>query len=211
MMGKTMKKITNSTADENRIKPISLKSNVLVQESKKELLLYDQERNKAYCLNETSAMIWNLCDGENTVEDIRRRASLELKTQVPEDVVWLALDGLKNEKLLTNHQEIKVDFSGLSRRQVIRKAGLATMIALPLISTLIAPTAASAQSVGVCSSATFCVCADASCVELGAPALLQDPCSAANCSGSGGSNCRCVGRFFCSTNRGERFGRCGLV
>lgn len=128
------------------MKPISLKNNVLVQQLDKELLLYDLSRDKVFCLNETSLMVWNLCDGKNTVEDIRREISLRLKTNISEEMIWLALDKLKNEQLLSNHQGFRINFNGLNRREVIKNAGFATMVALPLISAVISPTAAAAQS-----------------------------------------------------------------
>lgn len=196
--------------DGNKTKPISLKHNILVQELDKELLLYDLTRDKVYCLNETSLIIWNLCDGENTVEDIRRQVSIQLKTQIAEEMIWLAIDKLKQEQLLENYQEIQISFSGLSRREVIKKVGLSTMIALPFISAVTAPNATSAQSQS-CSSTTVCFCQDASCVQFGDVALLQNSCINTNCSNTGGVNCLCVGRFFCGVNPGERFGMCGLV
>jgi Coenzyme PQQ synthesis protein D (PqqD) len=206
-----MKENTNFKSANNEIKPISLKNNVLVQELDKELLLYDLSRDKVFCLNETSLIIWNLCDGENTVEDIQHKVSLELNTQVNDEFIWLALEKLKSEQLLSNHQEIKIHFNGLSRREVIKKVGLSTMAALPLILTIISPNAASAQSQAVCNPATTCFCSDATCINFGDIAFLQNPCVDTNCSNSGGVNCLCVGRFFCGVNDGERFGMCGLV
>lgn len=205
-----MKNETNSSSTAKITKPISLKQNMLVQELEKELLLYDLDRDKVFCLNETSLLIWNLCDGENSVEDIRRKIGSKLKTPVNEELIWLTLDELKSKKLLSNHQEVAIDFNGLSRREVIKKVGLATMTALPLIMTITSPIPAAAQSQAVCNPATFCLCADATCVMFGDPALLQNPCVSATCSG-GGNNCLCVGQFFCGVNPGGRFGSCGLV
>jgi hypothetical protein len=199
-----------SKFSEEKIKPLSLKNNIIVQELDKELLLYDLERDKVFCLNETSLLIWNLCDGENSIEDIRRKVSEQLKTPVSDEMIWLALHSLKNEKLLSNHQEIEINFNGLSRREMIKKVGLSTMIALPLISTIVSPAAAAAQSQAVCSSSTFCLCQDASCIDFGEVALLQNACVSQNCRDAG-ANCLCVGRFFCGTTPGTRFGACGLI
>lgn len=207
-----MKK-NGSKSSEDKTKPISLKNNVLVQELEKELLLYDLDRNKAFCLNETSLMVWNLCDGENTVEDIRHKVSIQLKTNIPEEIIWLTLEGLKNEKLLNNHKEITINFKGLNRREIIKKVGFSTLIALPLISTIVSPNAAAAQS-QVCRSSTTCLCADASCLEFGAIAVLQTPCTSSTCSDTGGVNCWCRGPFFCGNlpgTPGERFGMCGVI
>mgnify|MGYP002787963674 CR=1 FL=1 len=198
---------------EEKIRPIGLKKDILVQELEKELLLYDLERNKAFCLNETSRMVWNLCDGENTVEDIHRKVSLQLKTQIPEELIWLALEGLNQEKILSNYQEIKINYNGLKRREAIKKIGFTTMTVLPLVLAVVSPKSVAAQSQAVCSGSTFCQCLDASCIEFGELALLQNACedSNMNCGGIGLNNCLCVGRFFCGQEDGIRFGMCGLV
>lgn len=119
---------------------------LVVQEHKGELLIYDLNNHKAYCLNPTSAIIWNLCDGNNSVADITKQAGKKLKQSVTDDLVWLAIDQFKEENLLSVSQEIEIKFDGLSRREVIRKVGFASIIALPVITSLVAPTAAMAQS-----------------------------------------------------------------
>jgi len=133
-------------------KPISRKDNLVVQELNNEVLIYDLKINKAFCLNETSALVWQLCDGEKTVTEISRQLSNKLNSKANEDFVWLALEQLKEENLLANSEEITPDYSGMSRREVIRKVGLGTMIALPIVTGLIAPTAAHAQSRRACTA-----------------------------------------------------------
>lgn len=201
----------NFKSSENDFKPSGLKNNIIIQELDKELLLYDLSRNKAFCLNETAMIVWNLCDGENSVKDIRRKTGKKLKTVVPEEIIWLVLDRLKSEQLLSNHREITPKFNGLSRREAIKQVGLSTMIALPVITALVAPIAASAASPGLCSSTTACFCLDATCMSLGDPVVLMSPCTNLDCSNTGGINCQCVGPFICSTTPGLRLGRCGLV
>ena len=46
-----------------RIAPKARKENLVVQESNGEVLIYDLDTNKAFCLNETSALVWQACDG----------------------------------------------------------------------------------------------------------------------------------------------------
>jgi hypothetical protein len=132
---------------------------LVVQELGTELLIYDLKNHKAYCLNETSALIWQMCDGNRSVSGICRLIEKKLKSTIDKDFVWLAIDRLKTENLLENSHEVFVDFSGLSRREAIKKVGLASMVALPLISSLIAPTAAMAQSGGC----TTCIETGAEC------------------------------------------------
>lgn len=203
-----MKEKKDRETSENQIKPIGLKNNVLVQELESELLLYDLKRDKVFCLNETSMAVWSLCDGNNSVEDIRRDVALRLNIEISEEMIWLALDKLKTEQLLANHQEITINFNGLSRREVIRKVGLSTMIALPLISAIVSPNAIAAQSQSVCPVAD-CICEDLLCLMFGPIAPNQLPC-ASGCTAAGGANCQCTGPFFCF-GLNERFGSCMVV
>lgn len=131
--------------------PLSRKDNLVVQELNDETLIYDLNINKAFCLNETSALVWRLCDGTRSVKEICQSLNKKLKTFSNEDVVWLALDQLKNENLLINSEYIPNTFEGMSRREVIKKVGLSSMITFPLVSIVIAPTAAHASS--TCSDA----------------------------------------------------------
>lgn len=132
-------------------------------------------------MNETSALVYRLCNGNNSVSEIRQAVSKKLKQPVIEDFVWLVLDQLKKENLLDNSSEINAKFDRFSRREAIKRVGLASMIALPIISSLIALTAAMAQSAtatcgalnqsctglggnrGTCCSGLICCCTNGVC------------------------------------------------
>jgi Coenzyme PQQ synthesis protein D (PqqD) len=125
-------------------------SDLVVQDLKNEILIYDLKIDKAFCLNQTAAIVWRLCDGKRSAAEISRLMCKEKKTKVSENFVWLALEGLKKENLLENADEITNHFGGLSRREAIKRVGLSSMVMLPLISSIIAPTAALAQSGNTC-------------------------------------------------------------
>ena len=112
--------------------PKSRKDNLVVQELDGEVLIYDLQTDKAMCLNPTSALVWEACDGYRSVSEINDFVSEKLNSKGNEDLVWLALDQLKKEKLIENGSELKSRFVGMSRREVIRKVGLASAIALPM-------------------------------------------------------------------------------
>lgn len=165
----------------NKNYPISRRENIVMQELENEVLLYDLTANKAFCLNVTSALVWQLCDGNHSVVEISRILSQKLNGTVSEDFVWLALEQLKREKLLTKNENLELNFNGLSRREVIRKVGLASMVALPIISSVIAPTATNAQSQGcvpnpiaVCPNGTFQPCAIFRAVNIGIPDCMDN-------------------------------------
>lgn len=139
----------------NSQRPVARQEGLVIQEMPDEVLVYDLETNKAHCLNQTAAFVWQSCDGENSVADIARIFGSKSGNPVPEDLIWLAIDQLNENKLLT--EEIKPDFKNQTRRDVIKKVGLAAVIALPLVSSLVAPTAALAVACsGVVTSCTGC-------------------------------------------------------
>ncbi len=147
-------------------KPLARNKDLVIQETGIELLVYDLKTNKAFCLNETSTPIWQLCNGENSVSEIAKKMSRQMKTEITEDFVWIALDQLKKDGLLD--ERFESPFEGVSRREIIRKVGFSSFVALPIISAVIAPEAASAQSGvgapfydctsdGICNSGLLCV------------------------------------------------------
>lgn len=128
--------------------PLSRKEDIVIQEADGEVLIYDMSKNKAFCLNETSALVWQMCDGNKSVSEISKGISKKLGAPSNEDLVWLAIDQLKKENLIANSEELSSNFEGMSRREVIKKVGLGTMIALPIVTGLVAPTAVHALSSG---------------------------------------------------------------
>jgi hypothetical protein len=88
-----------------RTNPISRKDEIVVQEVDGEILIYDLRSNKAFCLNETSAAVWRACDGSRDIRALNDLVSEQLNNPVNEDLVWLALDQLKKEKLLDRAPE----------------------------------------------------------------------------------------------------------
>lgn len=126
--------------------PLARTAEIVVHQVDKELLLYDLRINKAFCLNETSALVWQLCDGQSSLADISKAVGKKLSAPSNEGLVWLALEQLKKEKLIENEVTAPTGFEGLSRREVIRQVGFASMVAIPVVASVIAPTAAAAQS-----------------------------------------------------------------
>jgi len=120
--------------------------NIVIQEMEDEVLVYDTKQNKALCLNETSLLVWEMCDGKTSSAEIAMQATAKLGETVSEEFVWLALDQLRKEELLETNDEISSEFIGLSRREVIRKVGLTSMVVLPIVSSIVAPASADAQS-----------------------------------------------------------------
>ena len=117
--------------------PVARKEGLVIQETPDEVLVYDLEENKAFCLNPTAAEIWKSCDGTSTVAEIAAGLKDVRSEDSRESIVWLALDQLKEKGLLAN--EIASKFEGQTRREVLKKVGLATAIALPVVAMLSFP------------------------------------------------------------------------
>lgn len=128
--------------------PVMRQNDLVIQELDNEILIYDLQNNKVFALNETSALVWQFSNGEKTMSEIAEMTSKKLNAPITEEFVWIALEQLKKANLIEN--EIENNYQGSTRREIIKRVGLATMIALPMISTLIAPLALQAQSGGSC-------------------------------------------------------------
>lgn len=121
---------------------------LVVQELPDEVLVYDLDRHKAHCLNRTAALVWRHCDGRTTAAEMACLLEKELKFPVDEAVVWLALGRLGRAHLLEERVRPPAGAAGLSRREVVRRLALAggLLVLLPLVSSIVAPTAAHAAS-----------------------------------------------------------------
>jgi hypothetical protein len=124
----------------NSQKPIARKEGLVIQEMPDEILVFDTETNKAHCLNSTAAFVWQACNGDNSVSDIARLFGNHAKSPVQEDLIWLAIDQLNDNNLLA--KELKANFNGQSRREVIKRIGLAAVVGLPIVASIITPIAA---------------------------------------------------------------------
>jgi len=138
----------------NPINPMARTNGLVVQEMPDEVLVYDLDTNKAHCLNQSAARVWRACDGTSSVADIVRDFEANGGGKVTEDFVWLAIDQLSENGLLEN--SVTSRFAGQSRRQVVKTIGLASVVALPIIASLVAPKNAMAAGSCSCTSPATC-------------------------------------------------------
>jgi hypothetical protein len=120
---------------------------LVIQELPDEVLIYDRERDKAHCLNQTAALVWKYCDGKTTVANIARKLALKLDSAaIDEKVIWYALDQLSKDHLLEENLAPPAMLAGMSRRQMVRTLGLTAIVAVPLVTSIMAPTPAQAAT-----------------------------------------------------------------
>jgi hypothetical protein len=53
--------------------PIARNADIVVQTLGKEVLIYDLNTHKAYNLNETSAIVYQACDGKTLFDELREK------------------------------------------------------------------------------------------------------------------------------------------
>ena len=124
--------------------PVARKEGLLVETLPDEVLVYDLERKKAHCLNQTAALIWQRCDGRTTVSEIAIALSDQLNTPIDEQVVWYGLKHLNKTRLLEEDVVLPGELPNATRRDLIRKIGLA--VSVPLVISVLAPKASAINS-----------------------------------------------------------------
>lgn len=142
--------------------PVARQDQLLVEEVGEGLVIYDQERDRAHSLNRTAAAVWRRCDGRTGVRELAAALSLELRTDVGEDVVRLALARLDGARLLLDG--LPAASRRVTRRELLRRVGLAGAAAamLPVVASVTAPTPLAAQSPG--------------CIPTGEPCTRSEDC-----------------------------------
>lgn len=115
--------------------PLARQNALVMQDVDDELLVYDLQTDKAHCLNRSAVLIWKLCDGTNSIDDIVRRFEETDGARITEDFVWLALSQLHENRLLDS--TLPPRFTGQSRRQALKTIGRASAVALPLVAALV--------------------------------------------------------------------------
>ena len=118
---------------------------LLIERPAGELLVLKPSTHEAHALNETAAIVFDLCDGTTSrdvmVTEVARRTGLP----ADESIVDLALTELSDAGLVVLAD---AERPGISRRALIRKLALpvAGIAMLPVVETILMPTVSSGQS-----------------------------------------------------------------
>ena len=81
-------------------KPRARKERLIVHHLPDELLIYDLDRDRAHCLNETAAFVWQKCDGQKSLPEIAQALRRRTNTEVDEKIVGLVIEQLNRNHLL---------------------------------------------------------------------------------------------------------------
>jgi PqqD family protein of HPr-rel-A system len=159
--------------------PVARTEGLLIERVGDEAVVYDSASKQAHCLNPLAALLFAHCDGGCSVEELAALAAERLDEPVAPAHIRDALAQLEERELI---------FSGspaLSRRDLMRRTAVVggAAFAAPLITTILAPTAASAAS-QFCNVPCKCCTTQPECV--GSPSCN---CTAAS-SGEVGKHCK---------------------
>ncbi len=155
--------------------PLARKSELVTKEVAGELLIYDRTSDEAHCLNSTAALVWANCDGQTTIAELARLLEAELKTPVADEIVWLALTQLGKSSLLQEPWPRRSKMEQISRRALVKRLGIAAAVTVPLVTSIVAPTAAAA----------------ASCLTVSTPCTADSDCCSNNCADNGRGTFNC--------------------
>jgi hypothetical protein len=120
--------------------PIARNKNIVVQNAGDETLIYDLVSDKAFCLNSTLTKVYLACDGKTTFDEFKTRHHFT------DDLIFFSLDELKRENFIEIDDQYQSPLAKLTRREIAKRIGLSTLIALPTIASVVAPEAINAAS-----------------------------------------------------------------
>ncbi|HUH61479.1 MAG TPA: PqqD family protein [Terracidiphilus sp.] len=128
--------------------PCARKNQVLSTKLLEETMVYDQISHRAHVLNRTVALVWESADGRNSIDEIAQILHRELGLPADREVVLLALQELSESGLLQEPVQAEAGHDRLTRRQVAQRLALAgaSLALVPLVTSVLAPTPAMAQS-----------------------------------------------------------------
>lgn len=134
---------------EPNLLPQARHDGLLEEKIQDETLLYDTERHRAIRLNPSALLLWKLCDGQTSASQAAQRLSQELGLPEDEELVWHGLAELKKENLLLG--SLPAGAGSVSRRDLVKRLGMTLAVGIPLVSAMVAPLPAAAQSTGASS------------------------------------------------------------
>lgn len=147
---------------------------LIVREVGDEALVYDPDTHRASCLNREAALALRACDGRRDAAAVAAWLSRRLGRTVDARYARLAIDRLRRARLL---EDAPRPLSP-GRREALRRLAAAAALALPTVTTVLAPDPAQAQT----------------CLPNGQPCTSSSQCCSGCCNPAprrctGGSNC----------------------
>ena len=152
--------------------PRARTNRLVTRELGDELLVYDLERHKAYCLNRVAMLVFRHCDGETTITDMARRIGGALGLPVDEQAVRLGLVRLEKAHLLDSPV---AQMLHTSRREMLRTLGRVAVVVVPLVTAITVPRSAQAANTGCIPIGQPCTGPGQCCPGLSCNASIGNP------------------------------------
>ena len=121
---------------------VSQRRSLLIRKLGDEALVYNLETHRASCLNREAVAVLDACDGRRSLVEIREHVGRTLGMPVEDGYVELAIDRLSRSGLLDD----TTSPPSAGRRELLRRLAAATALALPTVTSVLAPTPAEAQT-----------------------------------------------------------------
>lgn len=141
-------------AAKRSLMPRARKEGLEVQDLVDEVLVYDLERHQAHCLNPVASLVWRRCDGRTSLAQVAAILEKRYDFAAAEDIVRFAVERLRKTHLLEEQSAPVSGRAMSSRRELLKKLGLAATVMLPAVTSIVAPSPAHAAS---CMPPTGCV------------------------------------------------------
>ena len=178
--------------------PLARTEDLLIEELSEETVVYDLDTKSVHCLSPLAAAVFAACDGRTAAAAAAEAVGARLGREVSESDVLAAVAQLEERALFSSpvlHLH-NGNGNGISRRDFARRGALAgaAAFAVPLITSIAAPTAAMATS-GIATGCAGCGknsdCTSNHCCQSNA----GKQCSQGCCVGANNSChfCNCVG------------------
>ncbi len=112
----------------------------IVEQLMNEVMIYDQKRNKAFCLNQQAAFVWRHCDGATTIDELTGLLQQLSPGPVDGAVIQFALETLAADGLLEPSTFDSRVPAGMTRRSLMQRFGLSAAMSLPVVTALLVAT-----------------------------------------------------------------------
>jgi hypothetical protein len=125
--------------------PKARKKDVLVETIDDEVLVYDLRNSTAHCLNKNAAFVWRCCDGKSSSRELASKLQKQIGSKDCGELVAVALRDLSKADLLQQKMPSAGEHQSVSRRDLIRRIGIAAAM-IPAVTSILVPTAQAAGS-----------------------------------------------------------------
>jgi hypothetical protein len=127
-------------------RPRARRRGLLTRSSGEDLLVYDCLRFRLVTLDRPATLVWEACDGDRSVEEIRARVEERLGAEMHEQALWHTLKRFQGEGLLEGQVFFPDEARVSTRRELLKLAAAGAVVMVPVVASMVVPVPASAGS-----------------------------------------------------------------